>query len=72
MAEAASRSQVIVARVAVAAIAVLLALALLLYGFSAEIHRRLWQDIFDRPGGPMSLRGPSWRTARLWSVRRSS
>ncbi len=56
MAEAASRSQVLVARIAVAAIAGLAALALLIYGFSAEVHHRLWQDIFDRPGGPMSFR----------------
>ena len=27
-----------------------------MYGFSAEVHQRLWQDIFDRPGGPMSFR----------------
>jgi hypothetical protein len=56
MAEAASRSQVLAARAAVAAIAILIALALLLYGFSAEVHERLWHDIFDRPGGPMSFR----------------
>lgn len=56
MAATASRSQVLVARIAVAAIAILAALALLMYGFSAEVHQRLWQDIFDRPGGPMSFR----------------
>jgi hypothetical protein len=56
MADRVSRSQVLVARVAVAAVAVLLALALLIYGFSIEVHKRLWHDIFDRPGGPMSFR----------------
>lgn len=56
MAEAASRSQVLIARMAVAAIAGLVALGLLLYGLSADVHHRLWQDIFDRPGGPMSFR----------------
>jgi hypothetical protein len=56
MAETASRSQVLVARIVVAAIAVLAALALLMYGFSGEVHHRLWQDIFNRPGGPMSFR----------------
>ena len=40
----------------VTVIAVLAALAPLMYGFSGEVHRRLWQDIFDRPGGPMSFR----------------
>jgi hypothetical protein len=56
MAEAASRSQVLIARMAVAAIAVLAALGLFLYGLSADVHHRLWQDIFNRPGGPMSFR----------------
>lgn len=56
MAVAASRSQIFVARVAVAAIAILIAMALLLYGFSAEVQKRLWHDIADRPGGPMSFR----------------
>lgn len=56
MAEAASRSQVLLARIAITAIAILAALGLLLYGFSADVHQRLWHDIFDRPGGPMSFR----------------
>jgi len=56
MAKAPSKSQVLVARIAIAAIAILAALALLMYGISAEVHQRLWQDIFDRPGGPMSFR----------------
>ena len=50
------RRQVLLARFVVTVIAVLAALALLMYGFSGEVHRRLWQDIFDRPGGPMSFR----------------
>ena len=56
MTEAAPRSQVLTARVAVVTLAILIALALLIYGFSAEVHRRLWHDIFERPGGPMSFR----------------
>ena len=56
MADAASKSQKLLARIAVSAIAVLIALALVMYGFSAEVHHRLWQDIFGRPGGPMSFR----------------
>ena len=56
MAEAPSKSQVLVARIAITAIAILIALGLILYGFSGEVHQRLWQDIFDRPGGPMSFR----------------
>jgi hypothetical protein len=56
MANATSRRQVLLARFVVAAIAFLAALALVMYGFSDEVNRRLWQDIFQRPGGPMSFR----------------
>ena len=56
MAEAPSKSQVLVARIAITAIAILIALSLVLYGLSAEVRHRLWEDIFDRPGGPMSFR----------------
>lgn len=26
------------------------------YGFSSEVHQRIWQDIANRPGGPMTFR----------------
>lgn len=26
------------------------------YGFSAEVHERIWKDIVARPGGPMTFR----------------
>jgi hypothetical protein len=26
------------------------------YGFSSEVHHRIWQDIANRPGGPMTFR----------------
>lgn len=55
-ADGAPRSQVLFARLAIAAVAILLALGLLTYGISADVHNRLWRDIFDRPGGPMSFR----------------
>ncbi len=56
MADVVPRSQVLIARLVVAAIAILAALALLTYGFSFNVQQRLWQDILDRPGGPMSFR----------------
>jgi hypothetical protein len=34
----------------------LIALGWIWYGFSLEVHDRIWQDIFGRPGGPMSFR----------------
>jgi hypothetical protein len=42
---------------AVLAIALLLICSgVLWYGVSAETHSRMWRDIFDRPGGPMTFR----------------
>jgi hypothetical protein len=55
MAEA-SRSQIVIARMALGIGAVLLALALIRFGFSPELRRDFWQDLFERPGGPMSFR----------------
>ena len=36
--------------------AALVVLGLAWYGFSAEVHHRIWRDIAERPGGPMSFR----------------
>lgn len=44
------------ARIAVAIGAFLILLGLVLYGFSAEVHHRIWRDIAARPGGPMTFR----------------
>ncbi|QIO36934.1 hypothetical protein [Bradyrhizobium sp. 1(2017)] len=41
---------------ALALAAVLLALGAYRYGWSVEIHRRFWADIFERVHGPMSFR----------------
>jgi hypothetical protein len=41
---------------AVILIAALILLGEFWYGFSAEIHHRIWRDIADRPGGPMTFR----------------
>ena len=56
MAGTATRSQILLARLVVAAIAVLIVLGLFWYGLSAEVRGRIWQDIVDRPGGPMTFR----------------
>lgn len=29
---------------------------LLWHGFSSEVHSRIWRDVFDRSGGPMTFR----------------
>jgi hypothetical protein len=54
--EAATRTQIILARAVVVAMAVLIVLGLVMYGSSAEVRSRIWKDIFDRPGGPMTFR----------------
>jgi hypothetical protein len=56
MSEAATSTQVKLARLVVIALAVLTVLGLVMYGFSAEVHNRIWKDIADRPGGPMTFR----------------
>jgi hypothetical protein len=51
-----TRSQIVLAWLAVGVGLGLLVLGLVWYGLSAEVHSRIWRDIFDRPGGPMSFR----------------
>lgn len=56
MAGEATRSQVLLAWVAAALIVALSLLGIVWYGFSADVHQRLWHDIAERPGGPMTFR----------------
>ena len=56
MAETATPTQLLLARLVVGLAAVLVVLGLFLYGFSAEVHERIWRDIAARPGGPMTFR----------------
>jgi hypothetical protein len=50
------RSARIMAWTVVVLVAVLIVLGLAWYGFSAEVHQRIWRDMAERPGGPMSFR----------------
>jgi hypothetical protein len=54
--DAPSKSAILQARVAVVLIAGLLALGAIWYGTSFENLDRLWHDLLDRPGGPMTFR----------------
>jgi hypothetical protein len=54
--DAPSRSAVIQARLAVGLLVGLIVGGALWYGFTAESLGRLWSDILDRPGGPMTFR----------------
>lgn len=56
MPESPSRAQVLLARLAVLLLFGFAVLGALWYGFSAEVHARIWQNISDRPGGPMTFR----------------
>ena len=51
-----SKTQLMTARIAVVLMIVLALLGVFWYGLSPEVHNRIWSDIFNRPGGPMSLR----------------
>jgi hypothetical protein len=56
MAETSSKLQVFLARLVVVLVVAFLALGAILYGFSAEVRQRVWQDLLGRPGGPMTFR----------------
>jgi hypothetical protein len=56
MAQAATKTQVVLATVAVALIVAFGVLGLLWYGSSAEVNARIWQHIVERPTGPMMFR----------------
>ena len=52
----AAEKSTVLSRVTIAIALVLVALGLLWYGLSAESHQRMWRDLFERPGGPMTFR----------------
>jgi hypothetical protein len=55
-AQTAPRGARIMAWSVVVLAAVLIVLGFAWYGFSADVHHRIWRDIAERPGGPMSFR----------------
>lgn len=56
MTDAPSKSAVRTARIAAALVLGLVLLGVFWYGLTAESLGRLWRDILDRPGGPMTFR----------------
>ena len=56
MTKAVTKSQVFLARLVVGLMVAFVIGGLLWYGFSAEVRTRLWQNLFERPGGPMVFR----------------
>lgn len=56
MPKAVTKSQVFLARLVVVLIVAFVVGGLIWYGFSAEVRARMWQNLFERPGGPMVFR----------------
>lgn len=56
MAKPVTKNQIILAQIAVALIVGFAGLGLALNGFSGEVRERIWQNLLDRPGGPMTFR----------------
>ncbi len=56
MTEATSKAQVQLARLVVVLMIALIIIGAIWYGFSAEVRQRIWQNLLERPGGPMTFR----------------
>ena len=56
MAKEVTKSQVLLARLVLGLLAGFVAGGFLWYGFSEEVRTRMWQNLFERPGGPMVFR----------------
>ncbi len=56
MTETASKYQIFLARLAVILVIAFIVVGAIWYGFSAEVRQRVWQDLLNRPGGPMTFR----------------
>ena len=56
MTKAVTKSQVFLARLVIVLIVAFVVGGLIWYGFSAEVRARIWQNLFERPGGPMVFR----------------
>lgn len=56
MAEAASKTQIQLARLVVILVIAFLIAGAVWYGFSTDVFQRAWYDLLDRPGGPMTFR----------------
>lgn len=54
--ETPSKTQIILARLVLVLIIGFVVLGLAMYGFSAEVRARVWQNLIERPEGPMVFR----------------
>ncbi len=51
-----SKTQLMTAGIALVLMISLALVGAICYGLSLDVQRRVWSDIFNRPGGPMTLR----------------
>ena len=56
MTEEVSRAKLILARLVIVLVVALVVVGLAQHGFSAEVRARVWQNLLERPGGPMTFR----------------
>ncbi len=56
MSDTASKAQVQLARLVVVLMIAFIVVGAAWYGFSAEVRQRVWQNLLERPGGPMTFR----------------
>lgn len=56
MTEQIPKYKLVLARVVVVLMLAFVVLGLAWYGFSAEVRTRIWQNLFERPGGPLVFR----------------
>lgn len=56
MTETVSKTKLLLARFVVGLMLVFVVLGAVLYGFSAEVFERIWRNMLDRSGGPMTFR----------------
>jgi hypothetical protein len=56
MTNAPSRTKILIARLVVVLMVAFVLLGLILHGFSLEVLQRIWHNMLERPGGPMTFR----------------
>jgi hypothetical protein len=56
MADTPSKSQILLARLVIVLMITFAAFGVLWYGFSEEVRHRVWQQLIERPTGPMAFR----------------
>ena len=56
MARTPTKTQILLARVVIVLLIAFTVVGVLRYGLSEEVRHRVWQQLIERPGGPMTFR----------------